>query len=106
MLNQVTQLETVSRPYTSHSMYSMVSKKTPNQVEEQPKSPQLNIIAESKYGTFLDCTQNQAGSTWNVPPPPKKNTISPSVSKEEAEYLTRVETIKLEHYNMRTKALK
>ena len=60
MLNQVTQFDTVSRPYTPNSMYSMVSKKP------------------------------------NITPP----------SKNDIEYVKKVEKIKLEHHNMRTKVLK
>lgn len=100
MLNQVTQMETVSRPFTANSMYSMMSKNDMN-----PSTPKLNVIAESKYGNFLDSSQNQAGSTWNVLQPPKKNALAASY-KGDIEYIKKVERIKLEHYNMRTKLLK
>ena len=68
MLNQVTHMDTVSRPYTSNSMYSMVSKNRPHHNEEANKQHrQITIHPEPKYGTFLDSTQTQAGSTWNIP---------------------------------------
>ena len=61
-------MDTVSRPFTSNSMYSMVSKKVPHQNEEMTKQHKpMVLLPESKYGAFLDSTQNQAGSTWNVP---------------------------------------
>jgi len=98
-------MDTISRPYTAHSVYSLVSRKTPIQNEDNLAVPRLDVIAESKYGNFLD-TQNQAGSTWNVPPPPKKINLSINMSKEETEYFSKVERIKLEHYNMRTRLVK
>ena len=95
MLNQVTQFDTISRPVTANSMYSMISKKP--QVKDDETSPMLRPLPESKYGNLLDTAQGQAGSTWNVPPPPKKSHIGRNA---DVEYIAKVEKVKLEHYNM------
>mmetsp|Transcript_20450 Transcript_20450/g.23607 ORF Transcript_20450/g.23607 Transcript_20450/m.23607 type:complete len:81 (-) Transcript_20450:145-387(-) len=71
MLNQVTHMDTISRPVTSNSMYSMISKKKTYE-EKHMKSKNTILLPESKYGVFLDSTtNNQAGSTWNVPSQPR-----------------------------------
>ena len=105
MLNQVTQIDTVSRPFTANSVYSLLSRKhSPNSnVIDKLVVPKLNVITESNYGNFLDGSQNQAGSTWNVPPPLTKSHIG---SNADSDYISKVERVKIEHYNQRTKALK
>jgi len=105
MLNQATQMDTISRPFTANSMYSLMSRKhTPKEnTLDTLAVPKLNVISESKYGNYLDSSQNQAGSTWNVPPPQTKTHIGINA---DLEYIAIVEKVKAEHYQMRMRALK
>lgn len=105
MMNQVTYMDTISRPYTSNSMYSMISKKKNISPEElQSRLPLLNVISESRYGEFLDSNVNQGGSQWHITP--TKKIVSASHSKDNLEYVAKVEQLKSEMHNMRAKALK
>jgi hypothetical protein len=100
MLNQVTQMDTISRPFTPKTIYSIVLKKA---VVANDKLPIVsNINSDPKYGTYLG-PSHQSGSNNNSPSPKRKAHIGENA---DIEYITKVEKIKLEHYKMCSKALK
>lgn len=66
--------------------------------------PQLDVINESKYSQFLDSNINQGGSQWQITP--SKKIISATSAVDNQEYVAKVEMIKKNMHNMRSKALK
>ncbi|CAI2365342.1 unnamed protein product [Moneuplotes crassus] len=104
MLNQATQLDTVSRPFTANSMYSLISRKhSRNDAKvEKANIPTINVIPENKYMNINESPQHQAGSTWNVPSGMKKSFLSSNADSDQA---SRFELIKKEHSKARSNCL-
>lgn len=101
MLNQVTQLETISRPFTANSNRSAFSRKhSPNEVVmEKMGLPKINVLPEPKF-KYIDSNPKQSGSSWNVPQILKKSYIG---SNADSEQNARFEKIRIEHHNARQK---
>ncbi|CAI2366416.1 unnamed protein product [Moneuplotes crassus] len=104
MLNQVTQLDTVSRPFTANSMYSALSRKPSRRQSklEKVSIPTITVIPEKKTINFRGSPQVQAGSTWNVPSGMKRSFLS---SNADSDVSARFEMIRIEHSKARSNCL-
>lgn len=104
MLNQVTQLDTVSRPFTANSMYSALSRKPSRRQSklEKVSIPTITVIPEKKTINFRGSPQNQAGATWNVPSGMKRSFLS---SNADSDVSARFEMIRIEHSKARSNCL-